>query len=59
MENAPEYSILPFYPNVVPAPEFHHSVATLAPDREVIAQSYPIRTVFQFSKYNWGYMLRS
>lgn len=44
----------PFCPNVVPAPESHRSVATLAPDREVVAQSYPIRTVIQFSKYNWG-----
>ena len=45
---------MPFCPNVVPAPESHRSVATLAPDREVIAQSYPIRTVIQFSKYNRG-----
>lgn len=49
-ENTGFYSsraILPFYPNGVPAPESHRSVATLAPDREVIAQSYPIRTVIQ------------
>ena len=35
----------------VPAPESHHSVAPLAPFREVVAESYPIRTVIQFSTY--------
>ena len=33
----------------VPAPESHHSVAPLAPIGEVVAESYPIRTVIQFS----------
>lgn len=33
----------------VPAPESHHSVAPLAPFREVVAESYPIRTVIQLS----------
>ena len=33
----------------VPAPESHRSVAPLAPFREVVAESYLIRTVIQFS----------
>ena len=33
----------------VPTPESHRSVAPLAPFREVVAESYPIRTVIQFS----------
>ena len=33
----------------IPAPESHRSVAPLAPFREVVAESYPIRTVIQFS----------
>lgn len=33
----------------VPAPESHRSVVLLAPIGEVVAESYPIRTVIQFS----------
>ena len=33
----------------VSAPESHRSVAPLAPIGEVVAESYPIRTVIQFS----------
>ena len=33
----------------MPAPESHRSVAPLAPIGEVVAESYPIRTVIQFS----------
>ena len=33
----------------IPAPESHRSVAPLAPIGEVVAESYPIRTVIQFS----------
>ena len=33
----------------VPAPESHRSVAPLAPIEEVVAESYPIRTVIQLS----------
>ena len=33
----------------VPAPASHRSVVLLAPIGEVVAESYPIRTVIQFS----------
>ena len=33
----------------VPAPESHRSVVPLAPFGEVVAESYPIRTVIQLS----------
>ena len=33
----------------VPAPESHRSVVLLAPIGEVVAESYPIQTVIQFS----------
>ena len=33
----------------VPAPEYHRSVILLAPVEEVVAESYPIRTVIQLS----------
>ena len=33
----------------IPAPESHRSVAPLAPIGEVVAESYPIRTVIQLS----------
>ena len=33
----------------VPTPESHRSVVLLAPIGEVVAESYPIRTVIQFS----------
>ena len=33
----------------VPAPESHRSIAPLAPIGEVVAESYPIRTVIQLS----------
>ena len=33
----------------IPAPESHRSVVLLAPIGEVVAESYPIRTVIQFS----------
>lgn len=34
----------------IPAPESHRSVVLLAPIGEVVAESYPIRTVIQFSR---------
>ena len=42
-------SLSPFSPNIVPAPESHRSVAALVPFIGVVARSYPVRTVIQFS----------
>ena len=42
-------SLMPFSPNIVPAPEFHRSVAALVPFVGVLARSYPVRTVIQLS----------
>ena len=46
---APSHSLSPFSPNIVPAPESHRSVAMLVPFLGVMARSYPVRTVIQFS----------
>ena len=42
-------SLMPFSPNIVPAQESHRSVAALVPFVGVLARSYPVRTVIQFS----------
>ena len=42
-------SLSPFFPNIVPAPESHRSVAALVPFVGVLARSYPVRTVIQLS----------
>ena len=42
-------AVLPECRFSVPAPESHRSVVLLAPIGEVVAESYPIRTVIQFS----------
>ena len=42
-------AVLPECRFSIPAPEFHRSVVLLAPIGEVVAESYPIRTVIQFS----------
>ena len=43
------FAVLPECRFSIPAPEFHRSVVLLAPIGEVVAESYPIRTVIQFS----------
>ena len=45
----PSHSLLPFAPNIVPARELHSGVAALVPFVGVLARSYPVRTVIQFS----------
>jgi hypothetical protein len=42
-------SLMPFSPNIVPAPKSHRSVAALVPFIGVVARSYPVRTVIQLS----------
>ena len=43
------FAVFSEYRFSIPAPESHRSVVLLAPIGEVVAESYPIRTVIQFS----------
>lgn len=51
-------SLSPFSPNIVPAPESHRSVAVLVSFVGVLARSYPVRTVIQFSFWTAFFLFR-